>query len=73
MYFEPLGELEYRAYRMRSENEVIAHEFNKIAPYHLNNQEIRNQLYADGLDRNASFFWRVFLVPFCTNRLDFLT
>ena len=53
MYFEPLGELEYRAYRMRLENEVIAHEFNKIAPYHLNNQEIRNQLYADGLDRNA--------------------
>lgn len=53
MYFEPLGELEYRAYRMRSENEVIAHEFNKIAPYHLNNQEIRNQLYAEGLDKNV--------------------
>ncbi len=53
MYFEPLGELEYRTYRMRLENEVIAHEFNKIAPYHLNNQEIRNQLYTEGLDRNA--------------------
>lgn len=53
MYFEPLGELEYRAYKMRAENDVVAYEFNKIAPYHLNNQEIRNQLYSDGLDRNA--------------------
>lgn len=52
MYFEPLGELEYRAYELRAENEIIAREFNKIAPYHLNNQEIRNQLYADGLNRN---------------------
>ncbi len=32
---------------------TIAHEFLKIAPYHLNNQEIRNQLYADGLDKNT--------------------
>ena len=52
LYFEPLGELEYRAYELKSENEIIAREFNKIAPYHLNNQEIRNQLYADGLNRN---------------------
>ena len=52
-YFEPLGELEYRAYRMQSEYALIAQEFNKIAPYHLNNQEIRNKLYADGLDRNS--------------------
>jgi hypothetical protein len=52
-YFEPLGELEYRAYRMQSEYALIAQEFNKIATYHLNNQEIRNKLYADGLDRNS--------------------
>ena len=52
LYFEPLGELEYRAYELRAGNEIIAREFNKIAPYHLNNQEIRNQLYADGLNRN---------------------
>ena len=43
MYFRLLGEIEYHAYDLKSKNEIIAHEFNKIAPYHLNNQEIRNQ------------------------------
>ena len=54
MYFDGLGEIEYRAYELKSQNELIANEFRKIAPYHLNNQEIRNRLYVDGLDR-ASF------------------
>ncbi|MEG2146310.1 MAG: HNH endonuclease domain-containing protein, partial [Lachnospiraceae bacterium] len=49
LYFNSLGELEYRAYRLKSENNMVAQEFHKIAPYHLNNQEIRNQLYIDGL------------------------
>jgi len=49
LYFDGLGELEYRAYRLKAENELVAKEFNKIAPFHLNNQEIRNQLYVDGL------------------------
>jgi len=49
LYFDGLGEMEYRAYRLKNENELVAKEFNKIAPYHLNNQEIRNQLYVDGL------------------------
>ncbi|SFP98984.1 HNH endonuclease [Lachnospiraceae bacterium XBB1006] len=53
MYFEPLGNIEYRAYELKAKNESIAREFEKIAPYHLNNQEIRNQLYADGLTRDA--------------------
>ncbi|MBE5906372.1 MAG: hypothetical protein E7277_06195 [Lachnospiraceae bacterium] len=53
MYFEPLGNIEYRAYELKAKNESIAREFKKIAPYHLNNQEIRNQLYADGLTRDA--------------------
>lgn len=53
MYFNALGELEYRAYELKIHNETVAREFQKIAPYHLNNQEIRNQLYADGLDRAA--------------------
>lgn len=53
LYFNSLGELEYRAYELKAQNELIAHEFQKIAPYHLNNQEIRNQLYADGLDKNS--------------------
>lgn len=53
LYFNSLGELEYRAYELKAQNELIAHEFQKIAPYHLNNQEIRNQLYADGLDKHS--------------------
>lgn len=53
MYFDGLGEIEYRAYELKSQNELIAHEFQKVAPYHLNNQEIRNQLYSDGLERNS--------------------
>ncbi len=48
-YFDALGELEYKAYCLKIENEMVAKEFNRIAPYHLNNQEIRNQLYVDGL------------------------
>lgn len=58
LYFNSLGELEYRAYELKAENELIAHEFQKIAPYHLNNQEIRNQLYEDGLDK-SSFIGRL--------------
>lgn len=51
LYFDALGEIEYKAYEIKSKNEMVAHEFQKIAPYHLNNLEIRIQLYADGLDR----------------------
>lgn len=58
LYFEPLGELEYKAYELKRQNEAVASEFQKIAPYHLNNMEIRNRLYADGLDR-ASFIGRL--------------
>ena len=50
-YFDSLGELEYRAYELREKSELISHEFNKIAPYHLNNPDIRNRLYASGLDK----------------------
>lgn len=35
-----------------STNDAVKHEYNKIAPYHLNNQEIRTQLYSVGLDRS---------------------
>lgn len=58
IYFKALGELEYRAYELRNQNELVEHEFKKIAPYHLNNQEIRNQLYADGLEK-PSFIGRL--------------
>ena len=53
MYFRALGELEYRAYELKSQNELVTREFQKIAPYHLNNQEIRNQLYSEGLDKHT--------------------
>lgn len=58
LYFDPLGEIEFRAYELKSRHEILAKEFSKIAPYHLNNQEIKNQLYADGLDR-ATFKQRL--------------
>ncbi len=58
LYFNALGELEYRAYELKGQNELVAHEFAKIAPYHLNNLEIRNRLYCAGLDK-ASFIGRL--------------
>jgi len=53
IYFKTFGDIEYRAYELKENNEAVSNEFNKIAPYHLNNQEVMNQLYADGLDRNS--------------------
>ncbi len=50
-YFNALGDLEYRAYDLRGKNEAVAKEFAEIARYHLNNQEIRNQLYKEGLTK----------------------
>ena len=51
LYFDALGELEYRAYELKETNDFVTAEFEKIALYHLNNQEIRNQLYEKGLDK----------------------
>lgn len=51
LYFDGLGEVEYKAYCLKATNEMVCKEFNKIAPYHLNNQEIRNQLYIEGLTK----------------------
>jgi len=31
----------------------VAKAFDRIAPYHLNNQEIRNSLYEEGLEKEA--------------------
>ncbi len=53
IYFKNFGDIEYRAYELKEKNDAVSNEFNKIAPYHLNNQEVMNQLYADGLDRNS--------------------
>ncbi len=57
-YFDPLGELEYRAYELKNTSELVKHEFEKIAPYHLNNQEIKSQLYDEHL-RKAEFKQRL--------------
>jgi len=51
IYSEPFCELEYRAYCLSQNDETVSREFGKIAPYHLNNEEIRVQLYAPGLSR----------------------
>lgn len=53
VYFVSLSELEYRAYELKAKEEAVAKAFDKIAPYHLNNQEIRNSLYEDGLEKEA--------------------
>ena len=46
-------EEELGTYELKKQNEIVEREFQKIAPYHLNNQEIRNQLYEDGLDKHS--------------------
>lgn len=51
VYFEPLGELEYRAYMMRQQYPQVSREFDNCALYHLNNQEICSQLYRQGLSK----------------------
>lgn len=53
VYFALLGEIEYRAYEIMNDNDVVRHEFDKIAPYHLNDPAVRNQLYSDGLDKTV--------------------
>ena len=45
--------MEYRAYELRLLYDEVEDEFQKIAPYHLNNLEIRNQLYAPGIDEDT--------------------
>lgn len=51
-YFSELGELQYRAYLLKGKNERVAEEFDKCAQYHLNQVDIRQQLYVPGLEKN---------------------
>lgn len=51
-YFDALGEIEYRANELRASAEIVRKEYEKIAPYHLNNQEIKKQLYEEELSKN---------------------
>ncbi len=52
VYFRPLYELEYISYTLSKENPTVSDAFEKIAKYHLNNDEIRRSLYCDGLSEN---------------------
>jgi len=49
MYFAPLYKLEFLSYKLAKENDNVAGEFDKISKYHLNNEEIKRELYCDGL------------------------
>lgn len=50
-YFERLGNMEYHAYKMCQQYPQVSKAFETCSTYHLNNQEIRNQLYCMGLNR----------------------
>lgn len=49
-YLKELGRLEYKAYILRYTNERVAEEFSNCAKYHLNNADIRQQLYTPDLE-----------------------
>lgn len=49
-YYEPLALLEYKAYRICDDNPVAKVKFEECAKYHINNMDVRNSLYAEGLD-----------------------
>ena len=49
-YYEPLALLEYKAYRICDDNPVAKAKFEECAKYHINNMDVRNSLYAEGLD-----------------------
>lgn len=57
-YFEQLGDMEYQAYEMRQQYPQVSKAFVTCLLYHLNNQEMRNQLYCKGLNR-AQFIERL--------------
>ena len=51
-YFDRLSNLEYRAYELMEKDDPVKREFEKIAPYYLNDPAIRNSLYEQGLERS---------------------
>ncbi len=52
MYFIPFCKLEYLSYSLAQEKPAVREEFNKVAKYHLNNEEIMHSLYCDGLSES---------------------
>ncbi|MBO4701834.1 MAG: hypothetical protein J5625_04130 [Lachnospiraceae bacterium] len=51
-YFIKLCNLEYRAYQLRYENELVAKEFEKCSKYHINDSKVKAQLYSDNIDKD---------------------
>ena len=51
-YFDELVGLEYKAYELKKLYPAVEKEFEKCAQYHINNPDIRQALYVDGLDKN---------------------
>jgi len=50
MYFEKLARQEYQSYRLMWKYDIIHDEFVKCAKEHINNDEIRERVYREGLD-----------------------
>lgn len=48
-YFEQFARIEYLSYKLSKENEAVRGAFDKVAKFHLNNDEIVRELYCDGL------------------------
>lgn len=49
-YYKELAELEYKAYTICHTYDTARKQFEKCAERHINSQEVRSSLYADGLD-----------------------
>lgn len=49
-YYKELAELEYKAYTICHTYDAARKQFEKCAERHINSQEVRSSLYADGLD-----------------------
>lgn len=49
-YYKELAELEYKAYTTCNTYDVAREQFEKCAKYHINSQEVRSSLYAEGLN-----------------------
>jgi len=52
MYFEPLYKLEFLSYTLSKDNDKVADAFSKVSKYHINNDEVNQALYCDGLSED---------------------
>ncbi len=49
LYIEKLCNLEYRAYQLRYESDLVAKEFEICSKYHINDSDVRVALYSDNI------------------------